>query len=180
MPELEDTDEKLFVAVQDRMAFVSVPVRGDFSVSPNLKEFAMVAMKRGVDRFILDMIRCVGMDSTFMGVLAGIAVRLKNAGPGQITLINLTPRTRGLLSTLGVDQLVDTYMQGGTPEALSSVQPAYEPVPGKASRDKTAEVMLEAHEQLADVSEDNVVRFQDVLHFLREEVNKQYASDSTL
>ena len=51
-----------------------------------------------------------------MGVMAGLAFRFKQQDTGSIYVVNLSGRTRGLLATLGLDQVVETFMAGSTPE----------------------------------------------------------------
>ena len=102
--------DKLWVAIQEETAFVHVQGRGSFKISSALKQFGNAMLENGCRHIILDMIDCVGMDSTFMGVLAGLAFRLKQLGGGEIIMVNLSLRTRGLLATLGLDQIIQPQM----------------------------------------------------------------------
>lgn len=175
MSDPENVGGQLSVAVHEQVAYVRLSDRGSFKISKPLKQFGVSAIEHGVEKIVVDMEHCVGMDSTFMGVLAGLAFRLKKKNGGRIYMVNLSTRTRGLLSTLGLDQLVETYMQGATPAEFSGI------LDGKqrqmdvlkhdsGSRRETAEMMLEAHENLVEVSNENLPRFRDVLTFLREDI----------
>ena len=164
------------VAIQVPLAFIRVVGRGSFKISASLKEFALHALDAGCRRVVLDMAECVGMDSTFMGVLAGLAFRLKQkSSAGRITMVNLSVRTRGLLATLGLDQVIDPHMAGATPENL---QPYFQSTASRMtaldtrenSTRVTAETMLEAHENLVKLSPENLPKFKDVLAFLREDL----------
>lgn len=168
--------DRALVAVAGRNAFVRVEGRGSFKISSSLKQFADACIEQEVCRVLLDMAACIGMDSTFMGVIAGVATRLKRANEGVVILYNLTPRTRGLLATLGLDQLVQAYEAGATPPELAQAGAGEEsltPLDTSASQLDTARTMLEAHEKLCEVNPDNLPKFKDVLTYLREDVQKK-------
>lgn len=177
MPPAEQPVDQLLVAVHQDLAFLRVNGRGSFKVSTAMKEFAGSAIDRGCTRLVLDMAECVGMDSTFMGVLAGLAVRLRQKG-GGIVMVNLSLRTRGLLATLGLDQVIEPHMSGDLPPDLQPFLAAA-PVPMETldTRERstrvTTETMLEAHQDLVRLSPDNLPKFKDVLTFLREDLKRE-------
>ena len=176
MSPTEQNADKLWVAIHGETAYVRVQGRGSFKVSTSLKQFGMGAIEAHCHRILLDMTDCIGMDSTFMGVLAGLAFNIRNAGNGDIVLFNLSLRTRGLLSTLGLDQIIKPFMSGALPEEYrESAEKAgkmYELEAGDTSNRATAETMLEAHETLVELSPDNLPKFKDVLTFLRQDIKK--------
>jgi anti-anti-sigma factor len=165
------------VAISDDIAFIRVLGRGSFIISMDMKEFSAAAIDTGCKSLVLDMAECVSMDSTFMGVLAGLAFRLKQKAAGRITMVNLSIRTRGLLATLGLDEVIDPHMAGATPESL---QPYFQSAANRLtaldtsenSTRVTAETMIEAHENLVKLSPENVPKFKDVLTFLREDLKE--------
>lgn len=171
--------ESLFVAINPPRAFVRVHGRGSFQVSPDLKKFFESAMRNGCREVIVDMQACLGMDSTFMGVLAGIAMRLRKQSPaGVAVMINLDAKNNGLLETLGLARVVrliraplseDQRLRYGLPpdsDALGRLDAQ------GADRELKARTMLDAHEDLVAVAPDNLPRFKDVLTYLREEVRR--------
>lgn len=169
--------DALHVAVAEDHAFIRVIGRGTFKISPALKEFAVRAIDSGCRRIVLDMADCVGMDSTFMGILAGLALRLRKGGAGRVVMVNLKERTRGLLATLGLDEAIDLYVAGGMPVDMQSFfsaeGPVLTPLPtGERSQRETGQTMLEAHENLVKLSPENLPKFKDVLTFLREDLKK--------
>ncbi len=177
MPPPEQPLDQLLVAVCQPAAFIRVQGRGSFKISTAMKEFAGAAIDQGCTRLVLDMAECVGMDSTFMGVLAGLAVRLRQKS-GGIIMVNLSLRTRGLLATLGLDQVIEPHMSGDTP---ADVQPFLGAAPGRLesldTRERstrvTTETMLEAHQDLVRLSPENLPKFKDVLTFLREDLKRE-------
>ena len=175
MPDLHAADDRVWVAIDVPRAFVRVAGRATFKVGGALKQFGAAALEAGCRTMALDMGACTGMDSTFMGVLAGLALRLRKE-KGEMVLMHLNPRTRGLVATLGLDQIVTAYEAGGLPperqelseraHGLTVLEPAGE------TKQATARKMLEAHEYLVKVDPGNQPRFKDVLTFLREDLRQ--------
>jgi len=176
MTVLKSSGDKLLVAINRETAFVHVVGRGTFKVSTSLKRFSIAAVKRRCSRFVVDLEACTAMDSTFMGVLAGLAFKMQRAGQGEIYLVNLSTRLQSLLTTLGLDRVMRINLEGSTPsEFLDSLEMASdfdETDQESETRRDRAETMLDAHEALVDVSAENLPKFKDVLAFLREDLDK--------
>ena len=177
MPEPRPAEDRVLVAVHDRVALVRVAGRGTFKVSAALKEFGQSSFAAGCYLIAVDMADCSGMDSTFMGVLAGLAGRARHIPGGGVVLLNMNDKTRNLVAVLGLDQVLQVHLAGQTPaecrpflaltEAMTSLATQTATAPG------TAETMLEAHENLVHISPDNLPRFKDVLTYLREDLRRQ-------
>ena len=170
---MKQLPEGLSVAVDGTTSYVHVVGRGTFKLGPQLREFCAKVQEQGVIRFVFDLRSCLGMDSTFMGVLAGLALKLRKVD-GEVIMINLTPRTRGLISTLGLEKLLTIYMAETTPSELKAVfedgsaLQAIANVP--AAKADMAHTMLEAHEALSALAPENEPKFKDLLTFLRQDV----------
>lgn len=177
MPEAKQPEDKVWVALHEQTALLRVDGRGSFKVSTAVKQFGQVAVSSGCKLAVLDLTDCVGMDSTFMGVLAGWAGRMVEINTGKVVLLNLSPRTRGLVSTLGLDQIVQAYESGATPaeyQKFSSWSRRLHELDVPAQNQRTtAETMLEAHENLVKLSDENLPRFKDVLTFLRDDLTRK-------
>lgn len=161
----------ILVGVEDRKVWIKVDGKGNFQNSANMKEFVKAMVNRGHRDFYVDLALCPVMDSTFMGTLAGIALRLREIGQGALHVVNLNERNSGLLRSLGLDQLfflsdmVAPDTQPATPLSETAV-------PQTGEKVETARVMLEAHEALVAASEDNRARFKDVLEYLKQDLNQ--------
>ncbi|MDD5676463.1 MAG: STAS domain-containing protein [Kiritimatiellae bacterium] len=168
------TNHVLEVARQGATAYLRVLGRATFTVGPALKQFGTASIEEGCTRMVLDVSACEGMDSTFMGVLAGMATRLARQTGGKMLMLNVNYKLFEILRTLGLDQLMECRRLGAVTEPL--VKPpltaqALSPIAAAAAdRQTTQRVMLEAHTTLAAVSADNQLRFKDVLTYLREDV----------
>lgn len=168
--------DQVFVAIAGRNAIVKVEGRGSFKVSASLKAFGDSVIRMQLPLMLVEMAHCIGMDSTFMGVLAGLASRLKSQ-QGRIVLVNCSPRTRGLVATLGLDQLIQAFETGRTPaeyQALLSGRAAREQLAAGDAHDvETVKTMLDAHQSLVDLVPENLPQFKDVLLYLRDEVSRK-------
>ncbi len=176
MSNAANQDDQLLVAIQKQSAMVRVRGRGSFKNAPALKRFGASAIEKGCAQLVLDMDECHSLDSTFMGVLAGLALRLHHECGGRLIAINLTPKTLSLLDTLGLTRLIEAYAVGADPAAVSAMLSEALEVTGLADvavdRKVTLETMLEAHQTLVDAVPDNLTRFKDVLTYLTQDLKQ--------
>lgn len=143
------------------VAWVRVDGRGTFQNSTGLKEFATEMMRRGHLEFVIDLGSCELMDSTFMGTLAGIAMRLGKEGKLHVTRPNA--RCRQVLKNLGLDRIISVEEEAPGPAPGDPLTNAEGNPPCEAKR----ETIIEAHENLVAANPENAVRFKDVLEFLK-------------
>ena len=125
-------------------------------------------MNRGHREFIVDLKNCPVMDSTFMGTLAGMALRLREIGQGQLHVINLNERNSELLQNLGLDQLFvieSPSAKGVDTETGTAIENQSD------GRDDRARTMLEAHEALVEADPENITKFKDVLDYLKQDLH---------
>lgn len=143
--------------------------KGSFLNGPGLKEFAKEMINRGFREFAVDLRNCPVMDSTFMGTLAGIALRLRELGQGNLRVTNLNERNGDLLGNLGLDQLFIMEPRGNSDAPAGAVQvPLASAAPDKVTQ---AQTMLEAHEACIEANEANAAKFKDVLEYLKQDLH---------
>jgi anti-sigma B factor antagonist len=149
--------------------------RGSFQNSPGLKEFSKCMIQKGFRNFVVDLEKCELMDSTFMGTLAGISLRLREFGQGSLQAINVNDRNSGLLESLGLNQLFEVRCPGdaNAPQSPEAKQ-LEEPKPPQPVA--TRETILTAHQALIAAQPENAARFKDVLEYLKQE-NPKNSSD---
>ena len=140
--------------------WIRVEGKGTFQNSPGLKDFSRRMIEGGRREFVVDLQHCPAMDSTFMGTLAGLALRLRDVGGGELWVVNRNERNDELLQGLGLDALFSTQpapqMDGCGGDAIHH----------SADKAVTREVMREAHEACVEVNPKNAAHFRDVLDFL--------------
>jgi anti-sigma B factor antagonist len=64
----------------DGIAWIKPIGNGSEINSPKLISFLKEMINRGVHNFVVDAGECTGMDEVFLGVLAGMALRLRELG----------------------------------------------------------------------------------------------------
>lgn len=123
---------------------------------------------------MVDLENCEIMDSTFMGTLAGIALRLREVGSGGLSVIEPNARNLQLLENLGLDHLFSFNLPPGV-ESLPYDRGAVSVVASKSDSVSTRdqqETMIDAHEALVEVSPANEEKFKDVLDLLKQEASQ--------
>src|SRR3954465_2211255 len=85
---------------------IRIEGRASFANSGSLKDFVAEMMRQGKSRFVIDFAACTSMDSTFLGVLAGVALGLRRQQPpGSLTLARVGERNLELIRNLGLHRL---------------------------------------------------------------------------
>jgi len=164
----------ILVGVNGPAVWVRVEGKGNFLNSGSLKEFAQEMVNRGYREFVFDLEHCAMMDSTFMGTMAAVALRLKELGQGHLHVVHCGDRSRELLSGLGLDQIFEIRPNGAVaPECEQMKESARDGTePEKKERTET---MLEAHEALCEAAPQNLSRFKDVLDYLKQDLHQTTA-----
>jgi anti-sigma B factor antagonist len=133
----------------------------------SFRDFIEQVIAEGRHRILLDFEDCRGMDSTFLGILAGTALELRQKDPpGKLSLCRLGERNHELILNLGLQHLLSL---GG--EADKAVGESFDQLEDDEVGD--AKKVLQAHENLADADAGNRAKFQDVIAFLRNQVESE-------
>ena len=146
---------------------IQVNGKANYMNCNTFREFIKQIVNEAHNHIVLDLKECTGMDSTFLGILAGTALDLhKQAPAGILILCNLSERNYQLVHNLGLHGLltiekdlmniVDTNDQE-TFSALKNVEVS------------DAREVLKAHENLIKADEANTTKFQDVITFLKKQ-----------
>lgn len=186
---------KILVARSANLGYIKVVGRGSFQNSSCIKVFYQQLLKDGVTRFVVDLGACTYLDSTFLGILLGLGLKLKDVPSGLLKILNASTRNLELLKNLGLDRLI-TIESAGEPGGESgaasrltgpesggngaaaaklngvkeeSLQEIKAPVMTKAEAGPT---ILEAHENLIGFDPRNIPKFKDVVEFLREDLGQ--------
>ena len=142
--------------------WIRVDGRGSFQNSPALKEFARKQIEEGRRKLVVDLKNCIAMDSTFMGTLASLAIRLRDVGGGDLWVVNRNERNADLLAGLGIDTLFSDKSLLGTHNGECK-----EAIHHAADKAATREVIQEAHAACVAVDPRNADKFKDVLEHLK-------------
>src|SRR5256714_14372988 len=137
------------VGVNGDAVWVKVEGKGSFLNSGNLKEFTREMVNRGYREFVVDLENCIMMDSTFMGTMAGVALRLKELGHGHLHVVHCGERSRSLLMGLGLGQIFEIDSNGYAAPPCELLR--HDKANGSPDADDKKQVnagMLDAHQAL--------------------------------
>lgn len=154
--------------------------RGSFVNSPALKSVAEQYLHDGGHAIVVDLELCPGVDSTFMGTLAGLARRCMAVG-GTLQVATPTARAREAMESLGLDMLMEIDAPGAfwaadiderrAVLAKANNAPVEEGEP-LTELERTRHV-LEAHNTLRSMNRQNDETFGYVCETLEEDLLRQ-------
>lgn len=154
--------------------WMRVDGKGTFQNSIEVKRCFQSVIATGTKDFVVDLERCPTMDSTFLGTLTGAALNLRECGGGGLSILNANERNQHLLTSLGLDHILDIDMDGTSWETerrtvcreLAQCEGQTAPV----CKEEQARQVLHAHQALTEANTANVCKFRDVIQFLEDEL----------
>ena len=167
------TECPILTGIFDGFSWIRCEGKGSFINSPAVKAFGDERILAGERCLVVDLAGCTGMDSTFMGTLAGMASRLSSKENGVLQIAEAGMRNLRSLEDLGLDFLMqidphDAIWRGGLDSIRSRLKPSNTSVfPGQSQR---AMHVLEAHQVLSEVNEKNADAFSGVVTMLEAEL----------
>jgi len=164
---------KMWVLSGQHFACIKISGRASFSSSIDFRTVVQELRLKGCTYIVLDLSECTLMDSTFLGVLAGLglqsnAARKENGNPG-LELLNPNERVLELLESLGVLHLFKVT-QGPLQAPCATEEQTL--APASPSKEEVRRACLEAHQTLMDLSPQNAAKFKEVAAFLAEDLKK--------
>ena len=166
------TDYTLWLAQSLGRAFIQIRGKGSYKNAHLIKENSQDLINQGVINFTFDFNACTGLDSTFLGVLAGLALQSRQLN-GELALINLHNRNLELIENMGMHSLVTVSHDANFPKHVLNFEPIEE---HSSTKPETTQTMIEAHEALIKIHEENRARFENVISCLQDSAKKQNAS----
>jgi anti-sigma B factor antagonist len=141
--------------------------------SPVIKAFGDERIAAGERCLAVDLADCTGMDSTFMGTLAGMASRLSAQDGGVLQIAEAGARNRRSLEDLGLDFLMEIDPPGARwKDDIGKIRaslkaPQATPPAGQVQR---TQHVLEAHQILSEANDKNAKVFSNVVTMLEDEL----------
>jgi anti-anti-sigma regulatory factor len=161
---------KILVLVEPPAAIIKIAGR---AAAENARDFQQLIQRLhgdGIARFALDLTGCLLMDSTFSGVLAGLAGELgpdPAKGCPRFTIVGANSRVLDLLDNLGVIPLVnviDSHEEGDLTEAEELELAQH-------TKTEMATCCLEAHKLLMKLKPENAAKFRTVTEILEQQLS---------
>lgn len=133
-----------------------------------MKSFLDRMLEVGKRRFVMDFEACTGMDSTFLGVMAGTALKLRKAQPkGSLVISHLNERNLELVNNLGLNRLL-TVDDG---RSVSRDDTAFLQQTQASDEIAAAREVLEAHRNLVAADHHNESKFRDVMSYCQKQID---------
>lgn len=162
---------KMLICICDEEVRLRIAGHANFTAGPDFQRLVTELYQKGYRRFRIDMSECVLMDSTFLGLICGLGLKLRNATEPNagVELLNPNPRVTDLLESLGICAVVSIRHAPSERWELETVRREASTPP---SREDMARTSLEAHQTLMSLSPENQARFKDVARFLAEDLKQ--------
>lgn len=170
---MSDTSTKLYYAATRDMAWIRVTGRANCTLAAEFLSLVQELRNAGRTRYSLDLRDCALMDSSFLGMLAGLEQDLGTgnlqSGAFALELMNPSKRVADLIRSLGLDEFFK-LTEGGVefPDQWIPVPPSST----QTSRINCSKISLEAHEVIVQLNPDNEEKFRDVVKFLKEDITR--------
>ena len=171
-------DNAISACREDGFSWIRCEGKGSFLNSPMLKDWCEREIENGATCLVIDLQACKGMDSTFMGTMAGLAMRLMKLPEGRLEVADPSDRNRKSLEDLGLDVLMQIDPADAIwRELITDIRSRL--VACKSSEDKIGqgEHVLDAHKKLCEADARNTQKFGTVLDYLEAEVKTKNSGE---
>lgn len=152
--------------------YIRIVGRATSANSARFKELVIGLLENDVHRFNLSLFDCSSMDSTFIGVLAGMGHAVRNARNGSreryFQLIAPNDRVRRSIENLGVE---DFFVFTEAADLDRDFQ-TYHGSTECGDKERIGETSLQAHEDLCAFNPENRAVFKDVIEFMRQDLDQ--------
>jgi anti-sigma B factor antagonist len=165
-------DPQFIVNAYEDPVILKVVGRASFLNSGPIKDLFERLVGQGKRRFVIDFDKCAGMDSTFLGIIAGLGLQmLKQNPPGAVVLCRLGDRNRELVRNLGLHRILIMEEEAAGPTGGRAGKAEIIGADRKLTELENARLVLEAHENLVELDASNKTRFQDVIAYLQSQID---------
>ncbi len=159
-------EEALFIKEAANVIYIRAHGHVTAALCSDLKGriFERMEAKPPVENVYVDLSLCDYMDSTFLGLLVGINKRFLRFSERPLCVVRPSPPCTELLKTIGILRLLRVLEEPvAFPEGMESVV---------ATEKATAEFLLDVHENLMDLSDENKRKFSTLYSVLKSQSGK--------
>lgn len=170
------SDNLITVGIFNGFSWIRCEGKGSFVNSAIVGSFGDERISAGERRIVVDLAACTGMDSTFMGTLAGIASKLSEKEGGTLQIAEPGERNLHSLEDLGLNYLMEIDPPGTDwLDRMATIRGGLEPrsAPASPGQFERAKHVLEAHKNLSEISDKNARNFSEVVTMLEDELSHQ-------
>lgn len=164
-------DEALYFKDQNNSVFIRAEghITAALCVDLRKKVYGRLKGPSSLEKVVFDLSHCDYMDSTFMGLLVGFNKKLQVLTGHPLTIANPSDVCLDLLTKLGVIHLLDIERSYNVqfPKDMELISQISTP---------TLSVLLQTHEDLSSLSEENRKKFSTLTKILRSQIKDEGSS----
>jgi anti-anti-sigma factor len=115
-----------------------------------------------LERMIVDMTETQGIDSTALGLIAKMAIQLRNRFNVSPTIVSTNPDITRILKSMSIDLICNIV------ESMDSGETEFDELNQMdETEDTVRQKVIEAHQTLMALSDENKAEFQDLISVLK-------------
>lgn len=165
--------EALYFKVLDNLLFIKAQGHITAALCVDLREKVTqrLAASPVLDGILVDLFECDYMDSTFMGLLVGFNKKFKASAGKPITICRPSEDCQKLLQGLGISKLLEFAENPvkSFPKDMELVSQIKSP---------TTEILLNAHQNLSELSPENERKFSILQTVLKNQLEKERSGEN--
>jgi len=100
-------EAKILMSREATIATFKIVGVGTFQQAGGFKTAYTQLLAEGVTDFIIDLGECEMLDSTLLGTILGLALKVRQSGTGKVHAIRLNEVVRSLFRGTGLDQIFE-------------------------------------------------------------------------
>ncbi len=157
-------EPKIDISQDETTVYIKCFGRLNFQYTNDFRTYVKSLNIGKVHDIIIDMKNCIGMDSTFMGVLSMLGLKAYKVKI-PTTMHFVSDSNMFLLKGLGLTKIFKF-----SDEEYSIKSENSETLGLETDKMKNAETVIDAHETLMDIDSDNVQKFEGVVNYTKEDL----------
>jgi anti-anti-sigma regulatory factor len=134
----------------------------------SLRDFVDQMLSEGHSFVVMDLADCSGMDSTFMGLIAGAATYEVQGRPAGVAVVNASDSLVKLIRSVGLNELV--YVEQ---EPFETPDVQFVPLEDQPSEEERLRLVRNAHRNLIRLSDKNEEVFGPLVSALEIEMRQR-------
>lgn len=171
----ESPSSNFIVDVHSDPMCLRIKGRANYLNCAPLNDFFNTITQKNNITLMVDLAECTGMDSTFLGLLAGVALEFKKQDKkSTIYLTNVSNRNLESIENLGLNLILKVnpseYASPSESRVHLNTQSQFQSL--NFENTGSAEMILKAHQNLIHAQPSNLYKFQDVISFLKNQITQ--------
>ncbi len=168
----------ILVGEFDEFVWIRCEGKGNFVNSPLVKRVADFFIEAGKTLVVVDLQACTGMDSTFMGTLAGLAIKLQKIENGALHIARADERGQDSLTGLGLDFLMEINPDSAVwIDRLGEIEDSLRAQESQnLEEEDQAQFVLDAHKTLGEANPENRGKFMAVVEMFENDLARRRSS----